>query len=646
MKFTTALLAIATLCNQVQATASDPGGASWHLDNLYHLATERLDPVVSPNAVASHLHRIVGSSNFGANYNYDQYSKSGCTTAAVQVDNSNYWMPQLFWRENGTYTPLKAGHRFYYFLKRNAADIPVKPFPKGLRILAGNPNAKSTDDTNAMLGFVCLKDHFVTPSGDKKGPDFNFVTDCPQGLVTTVRFPPCWDGKNLYKSDGSHMSYTDNGVVGVCPMSHPVRLPSIMLEYTWQTYSYRPGVPLAGKLVWANGDTTGYGLHADFVNGWDIDVLDEALNNADCLRAEMTVASCPVLARYMNINAAVACQPARGELETYDDEVPLKSLPGCNVPWSTGSKPTNCTSNSVPNIPPALKGTDGSLVYTGPSAPVNQDPPNTWTRKSCLGGTTMLQNSFQYADTAMTVAKCNAACAEWGMPYSGLLAGSYCQCGTAIAPTAFNYADTACQQACSGDAKDTCGGNGRLEVFHNPSITKINHPGVSDPQYIGCRRQGTSSAALTDFTTIYQGMTVEYCKTYCGHQGKDLASIFAGRTCTCGDSFASGGTPVPQSFCNTPCPGNSKEFCGSGGVGISVFNLTLPGGAGSASPSAVTSVITSAVTHVSTKLPASSTISHAPSGAVTVTKTVTVTAACQTRANKRHRSHRDFSLFI
>jgi len=40
-----------------------------------------------------------------------------------------------------------------------------------------------------------------------------------------------------------------------------------MLEVLIQTYRWAPGETVKGKLAWANGDTTGYGVHADFTNG-------------------------------------------------------------------------------------------------------------------------------------------------------------------------------------------------------------------------------------------------------------------------------------------------------------------------------------------------------------------------------------------
>lgn len=83
---------------------------------------------------------------------------------------------QMYWvnndantvKQDTTYTPLPANHRvslldqhendspvltllcvsqFYYFLTRNSPDVPVSPFPEGLRVLVGNKDAKRIEDT-------------------------------------------------------------------------------------------------------------------------------------------------------------------------------------------------------------------------------------------------------------------------------------------------------------------------------------------------------------------------------------------------------------------------------------------------------------------------------------------------------------------
>lgn len=79
--------ALAAFGLQVQARSA------MHLDDAWVLVNEQFDPVVSPNAQSSHMHKVIGSSRFGASYNYDNYNGAKCSSLAVQADKSNYWMP-------------------------------------------------------------------------------------------------------------------------------------------------------------------------------------------------------------------------------------------------------------------------------------------------------------------------------------------------------------------------------------------------------------------------------------------------------------------------------------------------------------------------------------------------------------------------
>lgn len=58
---------------------------------------------------------------------------------------------------------------------------------------------------------------------------------------------------------------------GYCPQSHPIAIYSVFYEFFYDTAPFTD----FNRLVWAMGDPTGYGLHADFINGWD----QNALNN-------------------------------------------------------------------------------------------------------------------------------------------------------------------------------------------------------------------------------------------------------------------------------------------------------------------------------------------------------------------------------
>lgn len=116
--------------------------------------------------------------------------------------------------------------------------------------------------------------------------------------------------------------------------------------------------------VWANGDTTGYGLHADFQNGWDIDVLQGAID--ECTgEIGGGLKYCGPLAPYLDYQAATAC---RIESDLVDEDVglaaPIAELPGCNKLWSSGPKPT-CASDPTPSFRPAKSIPAKGYAYAG-----------------------------------------------------------------------------------------------------------------------------------------------------------------------------------------------------------------------------------------------------------------------------------------
>ncbi|KAJ9116187.1 hypothetical protein QFC20_000867 [Naganishia adeliensis] len=591
--------------------AAEPGDKEFgldgfHLDYLYPLVREQLDPIVSPNKQSMHMHRVFGGSKFGAGYNHDELASSNCTTAGISVDKSNYWEPQLYWLEaNGSFTAVPSVDRFYYFLGRVDASIPVKAFPKGLRIFAGDPFNKAPIEHNAAE-FICqVRADFSRSLGLDS---FNFPRDCPWGLKTAMHFPSCWDGVHLYKTGNSHMAYpvVNPPRDGGCPYTHPHKLPTIFFESTWHMSKLptAKGKPLKGRLAWANGDTTGYGYHADFTNGWDLDVLNQVLTASDdCvdLNKSIPAQDCSVLAKYMtplDLEKAQSCPPERGVLaEPYGnfDSVPIPVLPG----GAKGDKPT---------CDPPVPGLDVSSFivedgdYTAPEkdqAPFKLDNSSGWHDIGCYGTSSrvaVFNGNVSYVDTGLNPGRCQDTCSKNGMPFAGLqVVGTdyMCLCGKEMWPVAFNVY-SACDRKCPGDSSQTCGGLSRVQAFYqNPKSIGVDQSAI----YLGCL--GHTSLAIpptiikqSTFNISRSDMTRETCLSSCREKGKTGWAAVQGNQCFCGNQFNLGdNTFLPESYCTTSCPGSSKELCGSNAA-VSIFNLTNyaaqgSGGLVSASLSAV-----------------------------------------------------------
>jgi len=125
------------------------------------------------------------------------------------------------------------------------------------------------------------------------------------------------------------MVYPDGVDSGRCPSSHPVHLISLFYEVWFDVASFN-NLNDGGRFVLSNGDPTGYGLHGDFMNGWDRSVLSRAVDQ--CTAASGVIEDCPVFqneGRFnadSDMNSCAAQNPLPSEPVTGAD---LPHLPGC-----------------------------------------------------------------------------------------------------------------------------------------------------------------------------------------------------------------------------------------------------------------------------------------------------------------------------
>ncbi|KAK1148182.1 hypothetical protein N8T08_010827 [Aspergillus melleus] len=316
--------------------------AFWRMMCPSRLVQQRADPIMSPGEVAGHVHTISGGNGFKFDMNYDDARNSDCSSCPIKQDLSNYWTPKLYYHaENGSFISVPqigdqwentGGMNVYYFQRGGPNQEEIKAFPKDFRMVAGDPFKRSFDDDAASqaVSFVCL-DYNAEPK-----PETNELPteNCPDGLRVQVFFPSCWDGENLDSDDHkSHVAYPEGSFNdGTCPESHPVHLVSIFYEVLWNTgvfadQWYGDSQPF----VLANGDPTGYGFHGDFINGWDVDVLQTAIDK--CLNLSGNLEDCvdengtPVFEFFSDEECQACSVP---NLVDEDIDGIFENLPGCN----------------------------------------------------------------------------------------------------------------------------------------------------------------------------------------------------------------------------------------------------------------------------------------------------------------------------
>ncbi|KAK3369344.1 hypothetical protein B0T24DRAFT_359418 [Lasiosphaeria ovina] len=310
------------------------------------LVVQRVDPLVEPGSIpSSHVHQIVGGNSFNASMDphKDMPAESTCTSCQFTEDFSNYWTAILYFRaQNGSYKRVhqlgnnqfetaNGGLTIYYMqdaIYDQAQKSRVTAFKPGFRMFVGNVSARTLEDAARFrqLTYVCME------TWTMRAPEtMGFPTrKCKEGIMTSVRFPTCWDGKNLDSPDHmGHMSYPETGTFesgGPCPASHPVRTAQVMYEVVWDTKPFNAlDWPADGSspFVWSFGDATGYGNHGDYVFGWKGDALQRILDVPCTFSTNCTRESQSKIQSIPNMNQCTQ-QPVVGE----DIDGWLDALPG------------------------------------------------------------------------------------------------------------------------------------------------------------------------------------------------------------------------------------------------------------------------------------------------------------------------------
>ena len=89
--------------------------AGWQVQCFSRLQDQRLDPIVNPGGLSSHVHVITGGNGFAADMNYTSARRSNCLTCNILEDLSNYWTPKLYFQAaNGSFldVPIQGDNEY------------------------------------------------------------------------------------------------------------------------------------------------------------------------------------------------------------------------------------------------------------------------------------------------------------------------------------------------------------------------------------------------------------------------------------------------------------------------------------------------------------------------------------------------------
>jgi hypothetical protein len=204
-----------------------------------------VDPIVMPgHAGMSHFHQFFGNRALDENSTAASLRALPATSCRNRSDSSGYWVPTLI--NNGTMV-RPTGVEIIY---RKSVSAPIVAHPAGLMLIAGSSKAITAQATS-IVSWSCT---------GSNAPGSTAPSACRnrQQLVATIRFPECWDGKNLDSADHkSHVSYASNGVCA----AGTVALPQIEMRVIY------PRQATVSTLSLASGSI--FSMHADFFNGWD-----------------------------------------------------------------------------------------------------------------------------------------------------------------------------------------------------------------------------------------------------------------------------------------------------------------------------------------------------------------------------------------
>jgi len=568
----TVIAALATTASAYSAT-----GRTFAVNHFYGkgpLMVGRVDPLTNPGTASGHVHAIQGGNAFGETMTDTQALSSTCTSSRVKADNSNYWTPALYFQDPKT-GELEDVEMFYmnvyYFFE--ATTDKIQAFPPGLRMLVGDPFLRTppatggksitdlSDGTPQPIQFTCPRSNTNSPlyptnsdglhgvgiqDPGNGGAGVGFPDQNCDGYASPLRadvhFPSCYNpaaGLDNYKEN---MQFPTNGN---CPEGW-IHTPHLFYEVYWNTPAFASRWTQGQgtqPFVLSQGDATGYGLHGDFIAGWDVDALQQIIDN--CNAGDSGMDKCPGLMGGLN-DPSTSCNKASPVDEVITGT--LSKLPGNNPigPWGVNVAPP--AGGAAPVSVPAVKPTTApAVVKTSAAGKATTAKPTTAKPTTA--------KAVKSSGPAPSVSKIVKPVAP--APTSAPVVGG----GSNTLVTSIVSETTTILTTVTADGPAPTPASGGDDI-----------PGFT---YSGCfsdTKSGTRVLSGVTFANVGEhAVSNTKCTAYCGAAGYSLAGTEYGGQCFCGNELV-GSAALNESRCEMPCEGDAKETCG-GSLALSVYKV-------------------------------------------------------------------------
>jgi hypothetical protein len=465
----------------------------------------------------------------------------------------------------------------------------ITAFQPGHRMVVGNPELRTppatggasildlSDGTPQPVQFTCPRTNTASPlyptnsdglhgvgiqDPGNKGAGVGFPDQNCDGFASPLRadvhFPSCYNPAAGLDAFKTNMEFPTNGN---CPQGW-IHTPHLFYEVYWNTplfaSRWTPGQGTQ-PFVLANGDPTGYSLHGDFISGWDVDTLQQIIDNCDAGDSGMD--KCPGLIGGLN-DPSTSCNIADPINEVITGV--MSALPGNNPVTGWGVN--------------VVAGSGGTTT-----ASMEPSPTTSATKVVESSSQATVATSAKEVSTTATENTATVLPSSSGVKVVETSASSTTADGVATTPVDTQPTTLVTQVATTSTGDNTIVTSYISETTvvwttvtaTGPAPTSTGSSSVDAGwSYTGCFQDSTDRvlSGITFANVGQHSVTNTKCVAYCGAKGYSIAGTEYGGQCFCGNDL-SPSTALNETSCDMPCEGDGTQVCG-GSMALTVYSTS------------------------------------------------------------------------